>query len=402
MTTRLGARASSFVIASVIFGAGCFGHQESTRTDPEKGRGSGGGGGTPPAFVVNPLVSDLATLAPRVDPNLINAWGLVSYDETFWIADNGTGKISVYDGAGNPAEGDGKIMLEEGITGIAVNETDKFVMRSGDKCAAATLIVASESGKIWGVNPDVSFTGFVLIDRSDVQANYKGVAVIRGADGAPLLLAADFHNGRIDVFDGYLRLVTHVSFVLQHPVEGFAPFNVMFFKHTVFVAYAKQDEDREDEVRGEGLGILAAFDVSGNQKFAITGQTLNAPWGMAMSPCDFGPFANVLLVGNFGDGRINAVDPVRGTLLGQLLDADGMPIFVDGLWGLAFGNDVENAIRHGLYFAAGPNDEDDGLFGVIELADAQTAVTTAEGNLVTAEFQLATAWAQLHRATAPW
>jgi uncharacterized protein (TIGR03118 family) len=274
--------------------------------------------------------------------------------------------MSVYDGNGNAADV-GRMFLEEGITGVAVNTTDKFVMSANGKCVPSQLIIASETGRIWGLSPDVSPDGFVLIDRSNVGAIYKGVAVIRDSSGNPLLLAADFHNNRIDVFDGNLNLIRTPSFVLQNPLPGFAPFNVMFLGGTVYITYAEQDADAEDDVPGPGLGIVAAFDVSGNQIWATSGGTLNAPWGMQLA-ASFGPFTNVLLVGNFGDGRINVVDPVRGGIMGQLDDTDGNPIMIDGLWGLALPDDVVNAVASAVYFAAGPNREADGLFGLVEPA----------------------------------
>ena len=313
-----------------------------------------------------PLVSDLPTLAPRTDVNVVNSWGIVAFERMFWFANNGTGTMSVYDGNGNAADV-GRMFLEEGLTGVAVNTTDKFAMSANGQCVPAQLIIASETGRIWGLAPDISPTGFVLIDRSNAGAIYKGVAVIRDASGNPLLLAADFHNNRIDVFDGNLELVRSPSFVLQNPLPGFAPFNVMSFDNTVFVTYAMQDADAEDDVPGPGLGIVAAFDVSGNQLWATSGGTLDAPWGMQLAS-SFGSFTNVLLVGNFGDGRINVLDPVRGSIIGQLLDTDGNPIAIDGLWGLALPDDVLNAVQSAVYFAAGPNREADGLFGLVEPA----------------------------------
>jgi uncharacterized protein (TIGR03118 family) len=287
--------------------------------------------------------------------------------------------ISIVDGKGVPSTSppmSDTINLGEGITGIAVtgtaaHDTSALQIHDGDACAPAQLIVASEGGKLFGINTDLSTTsGFTLMDRSGSDASYKGVAVVQGATG-PLVLAADFHNARIDVFDASFELVSDVSFVVPTLPAGFAPFNVMASGTTIYVAYAMQDAEMADEVAGPGLGLLAAFDTSGKLLGTVKSDSFNAPWGMVMAG-SFAEFPNALLVGNFGDGHITAVAPVdiTGTtgdirVLGQLTDGAGAPLMVDGLWGLTFGADVANASPDGLYFASGPEDETHGTFGVI-------------------------------------
>jgi uncharacterized protein (TIGR03118 family) len=179
-----------------------------------------------------------------------------------------------------------------------------------------------------------------------------------------MILAADIHNARVDVFDASFALVKDLSLDVPSLPAGFAPFNVMVFGSTIYVAYAMQDADKADEVAGKGLGLVAAFDMSGELLGTAKGDLLNAPWGMAMAP-RFAPFPDALLVGNFGDGTITAIDPTRLTVLGQLTDTTGKPATVDGLWGLALGTTVTNAATEGVYFAAGPDDETHGLFGSI-------------------------------------
>jgi uncharacterized protein (TIGR03118 family) len=327
------------------------------------------------ALVVTNLTSDQPKVAANLDDAMVNAWGIAAYREMFWIADAGTGKVSIVDGKGAPSTGklaSGKIDLGEGITGVAVtglpadDKTSLQIRRAGAR-GPAQLIFASEGGKLYGINLELSTTsGFQLVDRSGVHASYKGVAVVRGAKG-PMVLAADFHNARIDVFDASFEIARYVSFVVPKLPQGFAPFNVMAFDDTVYVAYAMQDADKADEVAGPGLGLLAAFDSSGKLLGTLQSDLFNAPWGMAMSR-DFAAFPNALLIGNFGDGHITAVAPGRGrkmTVLGQLMGRTGAPVAVDGLWGLAFGPGVANARPDGLYFAAGPDEEMHGLFGVI-------------------------------------
>lgn len=368
---QAGARASLLAVASMFLAAGCVAG-DNTGGTPTPGGGSG-------AVAVTFLTSDQPGVAPNLAPSLINAWGLAPFNEEFWIADAGTGKVSILDGKGVPSTGrvpSGAIDLGEGITGVAVTgvaalDTTSFLIHTREACAPAQLIFASETGKLIGVNPDLSTTrGFVVVDQSSVDANYKGVAVVQRTTG-PRILAADFHNARIDVFDAKFGLVTDISFdIAQMLPTGFAPFNVMTFDNTVYVAYAEQDEDKEDEVAGPGLGFVAAFDTSGTFLGLAKGPALDAPWGMALAR-NFRPFPNSLLVGNFGDGHVTAIElaptnnPFTLKVLGQLKDRRGEPIAIDGLWGLSFGAGVAKAFPDGLYFAAGPDDETHGLFGVI-------------------------------------
>jgi uncharacterized protein (TIGR03118 family) len=383
----------SIAIASVLFAAGCMAG-EGSGSQVEIGNGStsdsaGGAGGA--AAVTNPLAvtnltSDQAKIATNSAASMVNAWGIVPFQGMFWIADNGTGKISIVDGKGVASTGkltSDTIDLGEGITGVAVtglapDDTTSLQIHGASTCAPAQLIVASEDGKLFGINVDLSTTsGFMLMDRSGSDASYKGVAVVQGAKG-PMVLAADFHNARIDVFDASFELASNVSFVVPSLPVGFAPFNVMASGDTVYVTYAMQDADKADEVAGTGLGLLAAFDSSGKLLGTLKGDSFNAPWGMAMSR-DFAAFPNALLVGNFGDGHITAISPVSATglmqnmtVLGQLMDSTGAPLTVDGLWGLSFGADVTSARADGVYFAAGPNDEMHGMFGVIAPAAPAT------------------------------
>jgi uncharacterized protein (TIGR03118 family) len=388
MASRIAVRASLFAIVSMVFAAGCMA-AEGTGSTTDLGTGRSGPDDPAAdrvirALSVTNLTADQPGVAPNVASSLVNAWGIVPFDRMFWTADNGTGKVSIIDGKGQPVTGkpaSGAIDLGAGITGVAVTSVGgddvAFPIHAAQACKPAVLIFASETGKLFGVNPELSITGgFVVVDRSSVGAIYKGVAVIQGPGGL-MVLAADFHNARIDVFDANFQLVTNVSFEVTPALpDGFAPFNVMAFGDTVFVTFAKQDADAEDEVPGPGLGFVAAFDTSGKMLGLAKGPALNAPWGMALA-CNFGPFPNSLLVGNFGDGHITAIEtpstastPSTLKVHGQLKDRSGAPIAIDGLWGLSFGIAVDKARPDGLYFTAGPAEEAHGLFGVISPAPA--------------------------------
>jgi uncharacterized protein (TIGR03118 family) len=384
MISQVGARASSLVIASLLLGAGCMsGDHTGSKTDPgtaAAGADDGAttddtGTGAPVSpLAVNNLASDQAGQAQNLGSAMVNAWGIVAYQGMFWIANEATGKVSIVDGNGAPSKGkvaSDSLDLGEGITGVTVNDmasdTTMFQIHGETACMPANLIFASTGGKLIGVNTDLSMKdGFVLVDRSKDEASYLGVAMIHGAK-APLLLAADFHNGRIDVFDSEFAMVTDVKFVDADVPDGFAPFNVMAFGDRVYVTYAKQDDMKEDEVTGPGLGVLAVFDTSGTVIGTVKSDLFNAPWGMAMAN-GFGPFPDALLVGNFGDGHVTAIDvsPAATSMSarGQLMGTDGAAIEIDGLWGISMGDGVTSA-KPGLYFAAGPDDEMHGMFGLI-------------------------------------
>jgi uncharacterized protein (TIGR03118 family) len=197
----------------------------------------------------------------------------------------------------------------------------------------------------------------------------KGLAIAQGPT-EPLLYAADFHNGRVDVFDGGWNEVTPAgSFTDPELPEGYAPFGIQTIGGRLFVAYAKQDKDAEDEVAGRGRGFVDVYDLAGNLIGRLEGHgQLNAPWGLALAPAGFGRFEGDLLVGNFGDGQINAyaeVEPGVFEHRGTLRDTNGEKLAIDGLWALEFGNAGANGAPDQLFFTAGPDDESHGLFGRI-------------------------------------
>ena len=324
-------------------------------------------------FNVTNLVSDGFVPAQRTDPNLVNGWGIVSGPTTpWWVADNGTDVSTIYagDGTPNPLV----VSVEGGPTGLVFNGGSGFVVSSHGASGPARFIWASEDGKIRGWNPNVpppmpAKAAVVAADRSDQDAIYKGLAIASTSHG-DFLYAADFHNARVDVFDSSFQLVTRPgAFVDPGLPHGYAPFGIRNLDGRIFVGYAKQDENAEDEVKGPGLGFVSMFDTSGNflRRVASHGK-LNAPWGLALAPAGFGNAGGDLLVGNFGDGRIHAYAPTADgpfDAQGPLRGEDGHPIVIDGLWGIAFGNGAAAGPTTTLFFAAGPDDENHGLFGSI-------------------------------------
>jgi uncharacterized protein (TIGR03118 family) len=313
------------------------------------------------SFTVVPLVSDQPGMAPNTDPNLVNAWGLTSGPTTpWWVADNGTDKSTLYNGAGLPQAL--VVNVHTAPTGTVFNSTTGFALPSG---GLARFLFDTEEGKVLGWNPAQGTNSVVVADLSD-DGSYKGLAIASTAAG-PRLYAADFHNAKVDVFDGSFNPVLG-GFVDPSLPSGYAPFGIQTIGDRVFVTYAQQDAEAGDEVAGQGKGFVDAYDTAGNLlgRVAQHGQ-LNAPWGLAIAPAGFGRFAGDLLVGNFGDGQINAYAEHNGhfTHTGELRDASGKSLSIDGLWALEVSQGGNNGDPGMLFFTAGPDDEMHGLFGRI-------------------------------------
>jgi len=328
--------------------------------------------GGAPAHLQTNLVSDLPGMASHTDSNLVNPWGIAaSATSPFWVADNHTGVSTLYDTSGTPQSLVVTVPPAAGgtqgsPTGIVFNGSTDFQVSAG---TPARFIFATEDGTISGWASGTAAT--LKVDNSASEAIYKGLAI--GNNGtANFLYAADFHGGKIDAFDATFAPATLAgSFSDPTIPTGYAPFNVQNIVGVLYVTYALQDADAEDDVPGLGHGFINKFDLNGNfiARFASRG-TLNSPWGLAVAPPGFGAFANALLVGNFGDGRINVFDPATGALLGQVSDNSGHAISIEGLWGLRIGNGGSGGDPNTLYFAAGiagPDElEDHGLFGSIK------------------------------------
>jgi len=326
------------------------------------------------SYQVRNVVSDGGVPADHLDPNLVNGWGIAFNPNGFvWVADNGTGLSTLYDGLGNPQTLVVTVPGARGAqgtpTGIVFNGSSDFNVHKGPLSGPARFIFVGEDGMISGWAPNVDGThALPAVFRSG--AVYKGVTIASNA-GVNMLYAADFHGGKIDVYRSNFHPAKLPPGAFNDPnlPPGYSPFNIQSLGGKLYVAYALKEEDEDEEVRGPGLGIIDAYDTSGHllQRVA-TGGTLNAPWGMAIAPAGFGDFSGRLLVGNFGDGRISAFDVTTGTFLGQLLSPSGQAIVIDGLWGIAFGNNLNNQPSTTLFFAAGPNDEANGVYGRIDAA----------------------------------
>jgi uncharacterized protein (TIGR03118 family) len=326
-------------------------------------------------FVRNDLVSDQAGVAPIRDPQLVNAWGIALSPTrgAFWVAGNETGVATLYLGDtpdGTPLSKAGLVVTIPGgvPTGLAFNGTTGFTLAAGGG-QPAIFLFASESGQItaWNLNLAPMTQAVTVI--TTPGASYKGLAIAESSSG-PRLYAANFAAGTIDVFDANLQRVTLESsaFRDRRIPSDFAPFNVQEIGGKLFVTYTKRGENGDD-VAGRGNGFIDVFDTDGHRlRRLVRRGPLDSPWGLAQAPEGFGRFKNALLVGNFGNGRINAFSMRNGRFLGTLTEAPRRPIVVDGLWGMAFGNGVTAGRADVLYFAGGPNGEANGLFGSIRPA----------------------------------
>ena len=326
-------------------------------------------------YTVTNLVSDGTIPAAHTDANLVNAWGLTATASSpWWVANNATGTSTLYNGDGVAQFGTTPLVVSvpNSPTGAVANTTSDFVVSSGGASGRAVFIFATEDGTFRGWNPGVppptlSTQTEVAVDNSTAGSVYKGLAI--GSVGSSnFLYATDFVNGHIDVFDKTFHAVD-MPFVDPGLPAGYGPFGIQNIGGHLFVTYAKQSGGN-DEVAGQSLGFVDEFETDGTfiTRVATRGQ-LNAPWGLAMAPSNFGRFSGDLLVGNFGDGTINAYAPqTDGTFAhrGQLRTADRKPVTIDGLWGLGFGNGAGSGATNALYFTAGPDDESHGLFGRIQ------------------------------------
>jgi uncharacterized protein (TIGR03118 family) len=254
-------------------------------------------------------------------------------------------------------------------TGVVFNSTSDFVVHSGTSSGAALFLFASENGTITGWSPAVpppspSTTAQPAVNMPG--AVFKGLA-LGSAGGQNFLYVADFHDNQILVFDGSFHPTTLAgSFTDPGLPKGFAPFNVAAINGNLYVTYAKQKKGAHDDLAGPGHGFIDVFDTSGHFLRRLASRHhLNSPWGMALAPANFGKLSGDLLVGNFGDGRINAFDPTTGKFRGQLSTTPGHPVTIPGLWGLAFGNGTTVGATNELFFASGPGDESHGLLGSI-------------------------------------
>jgi len=328
-----------------------------------------------PFFNQTNLVSDVASIpAAHHDANLKNPWGIAANGSgPWWVANNGTGTSTAYTGNGSSIGYTVMIPGSDGVaghgrpTGIVANRTNGFVITKGASSQPAEYVFVGEDGVISGWNIGVDANNAISMVTASNGAIYKGVTM--GVSGGnTMLYAADFHNGAIDVFDNTFTKSTAFvgKFVDSRLPAGFAPFNISNVGGKLYVAYAKQDADKEDEVAGAGKGFVDVFTTSGDLVRRMQhGKFLDAPWAVTKAPKGFGKFANRILVGNFGSGKIASFD-TKGKFKGLMTNRRGKAIVVDGLWGLAFGNNAQAGSAKSLFFAAGIGDEAHGLFGTLK------------------------------------
>jgi uncharacterized protein (TIGR03118 family) len=326
------------------------------------------------------LVSDIAGVARTTDPNLINPWGMSEPPGgPLWVSDNNAAVSTLYTGDqhGKPLAAVPLVVaIPNGApTGQVFNPTTDFVVSAGGASGAALFIFASENGDLTGWNPMVppgppgSTSTMAEVGVSVPDAVYKGLAMVSTASGN-FLLGANFRTGMVDVFDGHWHKVSKPGmFVDPKLPAGYAPFDVALLGGRVYVTYAVQNSAKHDDVSGPGHGFVDVFTTDGMlQKRLVSHGALNSPWGLAMAPAHWGSFGGDLLVGNFGDGRINAYDPMTGAFKGTVTNTDGNPVVVEGLWGLEFG-DAAAATPRSLFFTAGIAGEAHGLLGTLVPAE---------------------------------
>ncbi|MBZ5620575.1 MAG: TIGR03118 family protein [Acidobacteriia bacterium] len=345
-------------------------------------------------YLVHNLVADAATTATAdfYDPRLINPWGnAVSTGSPFWLCDlgistlytvNDTGTVvfgtpnpttqpSVPGAGGAAGKGSCTGIVSTAAPGVTATTPPSFQFSAAGKGpATAGFIFVTEDGTLsaWASGIDAT-QAFIMVDNSKT-ASYKGLAIV-GAP-TPQLYAANFKAGTIDVFDASFKPVTLAATAFQDAKipAGFAPFNIWNLGGKLYVSYAKQDAAKAFDVAGPGNGYVDVYDPTGKLLQSLvaggTGSALNSPWGLAIAPATFGKFANDLLVGNFGDGVINAYDPTTGAFMGALQDASGKNIVIPGLWSLLFGNGGSGGDKDAVYFAAGPGGQKHGILGSIQ------------------------------------
>ena len=346
-------------------------------------------------YLVHNLVADVAATAKSdfYDPRIVNVWGLTaSATSPFWTCDNGTGLSTIYTvnatnttplGTPNattmpnvPGPGGTMGACSGLVANIAPATTPPTfpVTATGKAPVAASFIFVTEDGLLsaWANGADPA-NALVEVDNSKT-AVYKGLAIL--TTPAVQLYATNFRAGTIDVFDANFKPVTLPAGAFTDPAipSGFAPFGIQAIGGKLYVTYAKQDAEQHDDVAGPGNGYVDVYDSTGKLQrlisggpgfFGTPGAPLNSPWGLALAPSTFGKFAGDLLVGNFGDGTINAFDPNSGALLGTLQDSSGSTIKIGGLWALSFGNGSSGGDKDTLYFTAGSGGEQHGLIGSI-------------------------------------
>jgi uncharacterized protein (TIGR03118 family) len=343
------------------------------------------------AYSLTALVANTAGMAANTDPNLVNAWGLSiappPATNPAWISNNGTQTSTLYNGNGTPIPLVVSFPAGFDPTGIIFNPSaTDFAVTEGANTGVALFVFDGEGGMISGWSPGVDLMHGVTVYSDTGGAAYTGLAVAANA-GAWYLYAADFHNAKVDVFNGsFVKQATSASaftFVDPSIPAGYAPYGIQAINNgpngatQIYVTYGWQAAPV-----GAGHGYVDIYDTNGQLiQQLVAGGWLNAPWGLALAPANFGTLSNTLLVGNLGDGTIHGFDPASGAYMGAITDSTGAAIVVPGLWGIAFGNDAANQPDNTLFVAAGPNNYASGSYGRIDLG--ATAPTLGAPPVVT-------------------
>ena len=344
------------------------------------------------------LVSDIQGLAPTPDGHLLNPWGLIaSSTSPWWVSDNNGGVSTLYNGTTGAivplvvnippldAMGNGTGTP----TGVVFTGASGFTFQANGKTASSVFTFVTEDGTIvaWGpaINPnDLPHDAFVVVDNSanptaSTGAVYKGATIAQMTAGGPFFLyVTNIRAGRIEVYDANFKAVSlrgqgqddDRAFQDEEIPEGFAPFNIQEVSGNLYVTYAKQNATKHDDFDFPGFGFVDKFSPTGKLLQRLKhGPWLNAPWGVALAPANFGFFSNHLLIGNAGSGQIAVYDADSGQFDGLLRDANGHAIQNDRLWALRFGNGNAAGPSNWLFFTAGISDEAHGLFGFFTPAD---------------------------------
>jgi uncharacterized protein (TIGR03118 family) len=325
-----------------------------------------------PAFAqkvnITYLTSDIPNAASVADNDLVNPWGMsISPGGPWWISDNGTGLSTLYNASGQNQGLIVTIPTSNGSgtgtpTGTVFNGTTDFKING----QVAQFLFATEDGTISGWYGGT--TAFLAVNNGAGGAVYKGLTMA-SANGSNYLYVTNFHAGTVEVYD---HLFASHSFGTNAFVDtsiptGFAPFGIQNIgNNRLVVTYAKQDAAKHDDVPGPGNGYVDVYDSQGNLLFRTAHVLyLNSPWGIAVAPQTFSGFSGDLLIGNFGSGLITAFNASNGTWIGNMQNVASLPVQIDGLWGIFFGNGGSGGPTGTLFFTAGPFGERHGLFGMI-------------------------------------
>jgi len=326
------------------------------------------------------LVSNIATMAPTFDPNLKNPWGLTrSSGSPWWVANNNSGTSTLYGGTGNivplvvtvPPPNGSPAGTQATPTGVVFNGSPTDFLVAPGK--SSHFIFATEDGTISGWNGGPN--AVLVVDNSNNGS--ADSAVDKGAtsgeiNGNKFLYVTNFRSARVEVYDTNFKRVRlgEEAFNAEKIPRGFAPFNIQNIGGMLFVTYAKQDATKHDDVAGDGLGFVEIYTPTGKHIGGLQhGTWFNAPWGVVWTTRDFGEFSNAILVGNFGSGWVAAFNGFTYKFIGFLKNPDDSIVTIDGLWSLTFGNDGGAGPANTLFFTAGINNEQDGLFGKLTPTD---------------------------------